>query len=493
MAINIVNNTADEKDFNFLTNQSSILLASDTNNVTVNGVNVIVDKPKVGDVMCVKGGQVVWIDGLSITPEQLSQEIEPVGICVSISGNKAMVRYRTEYTEMWAAGDRFEIPYFSYMNDGRSNRLEITFKLNNAVTSYNYFDNYHTTNRYDFSYSFNEWFKNSNNHIYSNWSSELVELDSDKQIYPSAGTTAADLDKKVGTYSFKNRVIVTAKYTDATSNKNDISINSAQGKTDGKFVTANYIGTNDNYYKNNGFISQYFGGCCRAKFYDHYSINGLEPTKEMKNINKTIDSNDDYPVKLTSFRDINTSYCKILRDNFSNYDEYIDSMMIKLPCGKGGAITELPSGKENTYKLADCTFLDNTQPVDAVKRTLYPAAYRVSTIGVHAPCLEAGNWWLPSLAEMVQMMHDVTYDSTKSSNAKLDIVNTVLNKLHSFYGKDINGNYIWTMLDAVKARWTCSKFDETNPYARSYGASGVISNSHMSQPLTVSPITIYEF
>ena len=157
MAINIVNNTAEEKDFNFLTNQSSILLASDTNNVTVNGVNVIVDKPKVGDVMCVKGGQVVWIDGLSITPAQLSQEIEPVGICVSINGNKAMVRYRKEYTEMWAAGDRFEIPYFSYMDDGKSNRLEITFKLNDTVTS-SFFDNYQTTNRYDFSYSFSNWF-----------------------------------------------------------------------------------------------------------------------------------------------------------------------------------------------------------------------------------------------------------------------------------------------------------------------------------------------
>ena len=42
-----------------------------------------------------------------------------------------------------------------------------------------------------------------------------------------------------------------------------------------------------------------------------------------------------------------------------HHNEYIDSMMIKLPCGKGGVITEFPSGKENTYKLADCTFFDN--------------------------------------------------------------------------------------------------------------------------------------
>ena len=65
------------------------MLNSDTNDVTVNGVNVIVDKPKRGDVMCVKNGQVIWIDGLSINPKQLSSEIEPVGICLKIKGNKA--------------------------------------------------------------------------------------------------------------------------------------------------------------------------------------------------------------------------------------------------------------------------------------------------------------------------------------------------------------------------------------------------------------------
>ena len=82
MAINVTNSTVVGGDFKFLTNQSSILLNSDTNDITVNGVNVIVDKPKRGDVMCVKNGQVVWIDGLSINPALLSTEFEPVGICV---------------------------------------------------------------------------------------------------------------------------------------------------------------------------------------------------------------------------------------------------------------------------------------------------------------------------------------------------------------------------------------------------------------------------
>ena len=82
MAISIVNNTTSEQHFKFLPNQSSILLNSDTNNVTINGVNVFVNKPKKGDIMCVKNGKVIWIDGLSINPALLSTEFEPVGICV---------------------------------------------------------------------------------------------------------------------------------------------------------------------------------------------------------------------------------------------------------------------------------------------------------------------------------------------------------------------------------------------------------------------------
>ena len=67
--------------------------------------------------MCVKDGKVIWIDGLSINPKQLSQEIEPVGICVAINGNKAMVKYRKMEYKKWAASERWELPYASMMND----------------------------------------------------------------------------------------------------------------------------------------------------------------------------------------------------------------------------------------------------------------------------------------------------------------------------------------------------------------------------------------
>ena len=124
MAINKVNTTAEEKSFNFLTNQSTILRTADTNNITVNGVNVIVEKPKVGDVMCVTKykndsgtlldadkQKVIWIDGLSINPDYLSEEYEPVGICLVVKGNKALVKYKRTESHVWAARNNLmELP-----------------------------------------------------------------------------------------------------------------------------------------------------------------------------------------------------------------------------------------------------------------------------------------------------------------------------------------------------------------------------------------------
>ena len=53
MAINKVNTTSEAKDFKFQKNKSTILNISSTNRFVFNGVNVVVEKPKVGDIMCV--------------------------------------------------------------------------------------------------------------------------------------------------------------------------------------------------------------------------------------------------------------------------------------------------------------------------------------------------------------------------------------------------------------------------------------------------------
>ena len=474
MAINKVNTTAEEKSFKFLTNQSSILHTVDTNKITVNGVNVIVEKPKVGDVMCVTKykndsgtlldadkQKVIWIDGLSINPKQLSQEYEPVGICLVVKGNKAIVRYREERDFRWSAGERWELPNSSIMNDGVEHTLQIT--LNRKVNS-NLFT-FTSTSRLEFVNKLNAWFLAND----KNYSAELVELNTD---LPAVDTT----DDKDGD-SYRNRVIVNARFTKDAWNTINIKGIGAGTRAIGKHIKAvNW------YYLNNGFTRNWEGGCCRAKYYDYIQGNQRAPNGPMTDINIVTGGmwSGKCPARLVDFTD--NSNCQILRDNFANYNEYFNSMMVKYPCGAGGTITEFPSGKENTYKLADCTFLDNAK---GEQSPLYLAANWAASISLNAPKLGKGNWWLPSSAEITEIMRDITYD-TSFWAANPDIINRVLAKLTSI------SNSGWSMLSASTYRWTSSRYDQDYAYFY-YGFNGFLTNITFYYGTTVAPITLYEF
>lgn len=169
--------------------------------------------------------------------------------------------------------------------------------------------------------------------------------------------------------------------------------------------------------------------------------------------------------------------------------------MIKYPCGAGGIVADEPSGKESTYKLGNSTYtyLGYFYP-------LYPAAYYATNISVNAPNLGAGNWWIPSVSEMAQMMRDITY-STRLNNYKKDIVNTVLGKLQS-----PDNTYYWNYIDIDPSINICtSSLSENNSYIKysyvyHYGYEpglyykGCINRLYLSHnEYYVTPITIYEF
>ena len=404
--------------------------------------------------MCVKNGQVVWIDGLSINPEQLSSEIEPVGICLKIKGNKALVRYREEKEFMWSARNRLELPNLSIMNDDAEHSLNITLS---GVEDHNPFV-YTASTRAEFVEKLNAWLLANN----TNYSVELVELDTDK---PAVDTS----DVKDGD-SYRNRIVVNVSY-DGEDGWAYIDIEEIGEVTS---AIGKHIKAVDYYYTNNGFTRDWKGVCCRAKYYDFFSINGSNPLKVITSIDNFS------PVRLSAFNsNIN---CQILRDTFATYDEYIDSLMVKFPCGNGGVITEFPSGKENTYKLADCTFLNNAT---GRQEPLYPAANWAASIDINAPKLGKGNWWLPSAAEMVEIMCDITYD-TSLWETKPDIVNTVLEKMVAFNGAH------WSMLSASKDCWTSSVYNQHLAYHYDcyYGS---LNGYDFYDGFTVAPITLYKF
>ncbi len=489
MAINKVNTTAEAKDFKFQQNKSTILNISSTNRFVFNGVNVVVEKPKVGDIMCVtrykNGGgllpadeqEVIWIDGLSIELNQLSSELEPVGICVAINGNKAIVRYKEEFNNVrWSASERYEMDD-AYIDNLLLSGQPISIKINDKQNAQLSLPN--LASRQDKRQYFVEELNKLFNQYDKNYSAELVELHTDLPASDTSDTKDGD--------SYRNRIIINAIFTENKWKTINIGTDSKLSK--GTRAIGKHIKAVDWYYINNGFTRKWEGGCCRAKYYDYinnYEGHGFkEPSSSMKDID-TVPGGLFFtkgPVRENNFR--NSYKCQILRNNFATYDDYLDSMMIKYPCSAGGVVTEFPSGKENTYKLANCTFLRN---ITGKPEHLYTAANNVASLDVNGPKLTAGNWWLPSIAEMAQIMRDITYD-TSFWDSKPDIVNRVIDKI-----KQIDSN--WTHLSATANRWTSCRYAQYHAYyyrGEEFYDYGTLYFNQFYNPYTVTPITIYEF
>ena len=505
MSINKVNTTVEEQSFKFLTNQSSILHTVDTNKITVNGVNVIVDKPKRGDVMCIthykEGGilldadkqKVVWIDGLSINPKQLSQEYEPVGICLVVKGNKAIVRYREERSLIWSAAKRLKLPIIPQMNDG--NPHNFTISLCNASSCISNPNPLVLTSADTASYSgfvaaLNKWFKTN---LGQQPSIQPTPKIPSKIAYCSAELLPEPEDPKGYEIIINVNLGTRGEFE---FDKIELVLGSRPVSSSTPVAPASNIGYSNNYYNGCNFQKNWEGGCCRAKYSDYLRFYQESPGAEMTSIDYfvglTSETINNLPVSKVDFTD--NPYCKLLRDTFASYDEYLNSMMVKYPCSAGGAIAEFPCGKENTYKLANCTFLDNTIVIGG-QSPLYPAANWAASISLNAPKLGKGNWWLPSAAEITEIMRDITY-GTGAWKDNPDIINLVIQKLTSI---DNSG---WSMLSARQYIWTSSKCDESVAYYYDFEFGTLFGVNYenaeqlekvLYHGMMVSPITIYEF
>lgn len=212
---------------------------------------------------------------------------------------------------------------------------------------------------------------------------------------------------------------------------------------------------------------------CYGIAYDYWYKNGGAPVIQTggNGVNSFF-----IPISKNAFE--TNSKCQILRDTYGTYYKYLDSLMIKYPCGNG-LVSEIPSGKENTYILANSG--------------VSPAATWVASINVDAPNLSAGNWWIPSVAELVQMTYDITNDTSFWLEYP-DIINKVLFKLRK-QKYPIRYNY---------STCTSSIYDSTSIFATyksftiwngdyNMGSGCISKTTNLSDTFTVYPITVYEF
>ena len=155
--------------------------------------------------------------------------------------------------------------------------------------------------------------------------------------------------------------------------------------------------SSDRYYRKDGSVAYYRGIMNVTKGVDYWSSNGRTPSA-----NETIPAgtNTD-PVNRTAFE--TSSYCKILRQTYGNYENYIsEGMGVKFPQEYG--CFSLPSGKEITYAYNDAN---------------HPAFQHCAGVTYGVDGLAAGDWYMPGVYEGTALMRDAVLAKVNASMDKI--------------------------------------------------------------------------
>ena len=188
----------------------------------------------------------------------------------------------------------------------------------------------------------------------------------------------------------------------------------------------------------------------------YYGTNGATPSADVPlNAAGTI-------VKKTDFD--SSPYCKLLRDTYGTYQEYIHrEYRLQYPQKLG--VFSMPGGKELTAKYGPMT-----APTKAGgTKYKYPALYYGYNKSFGVDGLDFGDWYLPGVAEGAMLMRDETIADLAPSISKMGT--TAIN----------NSTY----------RWWAQRYNVGNAWVFN-GSSGYLSNYYVGNAFRAQAVALLE-
>ena len=161
----------------------------------------------------------------------------------------------------------------------------------------------------------------------------------------------------------------------------------------------------------------------------YYGTNGATPSADVPlNAAGTI-------VKKTDFD--SSPYCKLLRDTYGTYQEYIHrEYRLQYPQKLG--VFSMPGGKELTAKYGPMT-----APTKAGgTKYKYPALYYGYNKSFGVDGLDFGDWYLPGVAEGAMLMRDETIADLAPSISKMGTT-AINNSTHRWWAQRSYVNSAW--------------------------------------------------
>lgn len=175
------------------------------------------------------------------------------------------------------------------------------------------------------------------------------------------------------------------------------------------FTTWGDMPANSWYKKLNGQITSYRGLMNIARGAAYWSTNGRVPTSD---IAVGSEAGDTSPVKREEF---NTSaFCAAIRNHYKTYEAYLHGEF-GIPYPQKWGCFGLPHAKELTLKYA----LKTAPTKDGGNKYKYPAMYYAYSTTYGIDGLDFGDWYLQGVHEGVQLMDD----------ANIAVINRTLSKM----------------------------------------------------------------
>jgi len=433
-------NTQEERNAYIPDNTESTLMhVEETNEVSVNGVNVVLTKsPEVGDVVYLdESGNTVFVKGL--TRSEIPASWTLVGFVFNRRGNEVkIIDKNIDLTRQWLACWQYaitaisstDITFYLRMKGDYANFVTINVSLTSAAIN--------ATTVAEINAAL-EAAGNAGNIGYANhgyW----AYLADDNNKPSDTGTrivVQCDFNGDYRQYLINDATHVISGCTMALVVWEDMPSNSA-------------------YWKANGITTNYGGYMNKEKFMSYYAISGRTPTAQ-EPLQVTGNTG---PVKLVDFN--TNAFCADIRAAYGTYEKYIEICFATMYPQKYGVFS-LMDAKSMTEKYGKSYTLKKNGDV----LYKFPAIYYGTTVGYGNGELAQGNWWLTDITDGMELYEDETCNILRASQESAGA------------SKIVNNAY----------RWLCRRYSVGYAWYFS-GNSGTLNSSYVSAAYRVAAVTL---
>ena len=392
--------------------ESQVSLIGADNNVKYDGRNVVIDirSARTGAIAVLDGTHALrFISVDTFSSESFMSNFEIVGVVVigvdhpSFRGQIAIM-YPTPQSKQMATIAQWKLTGYTLDGTDRTGTLSIREKSDNWVANHDYVISYNANNESELVNQLNTYFKANEPFKTQKWSAYIDEDNNINLSHRYDAWHQNSFNKGKDGFTLSRNL-----FPEWTQSDNILRIN---GNRSGIGAIGNWARAIDYYRKDNGASQPFYGG---------------------RTTDQGSNTKQQFPINLPTWLGTSTQnpgdFCAGLRaiygEGEAGWLKFMKTMLPLRPTEYGavGDRAKYGDARRNTYYLASQKYVD----ADGNIHPISPAAGFAANIGFDHELLKKGQWVIPDIGLITDIMMDIEYSTTNSRDA--DIINKALSAI----------------------------------------------------------------